>query len=369
MSDDATESKPAESSVEEAPAAEASAEKSPAVSEGASSETPAIEGVSTEAPSAVATVPDEVDELDEDDEYDDEDGDDEDGDDEDDEDEAASTEAKPAKGVSLAQLLGVSAISLTIGAMIAGGVVGVIASADAPRPSREVARLAAPPVDSTLTAALAAPPRSEAGAVPAAVDAAVEAAVDASADGATVVQETDPEDVGDGVMDDLDDAPQPRRPSRSSTRRAAVTPSVGSTPPTRGSSRVVTSDNIPEGPAQGYVDGRPVRIEVTRLDGKPVERHTAAAYRRMYAAAEHDHVILHIVSGFRTMEHQQALYRAYQRGQGNLAAVPGHSNHQSGHALDLNTRAPGVLRWLERNGRRFGFRRTVPTEPWHWEWW
>jgi len=28
-----------------------------------------------------------------------------------------------------------------------------------------------------------------------------------------------------------------------------------------------------------------------------------------------------------------------------------------------------VLRWLERNARRFGFRRTVPTEPWHWEWW
>ena len=97
--------------------------------------------------------------------------------------------------------------------------------------------------------------------------------------------------------------------------------------------------------------------------------HTAAAYTRMRAAALRDRVQLRIVSGFRTMAHQQALYRAYRHGRGNLAAVPGQSNHQSGHALDLNTSTPGVLRWLDRNARRFGFRRTVPTEAWHWEWW
>ncbi len=38
------------------------------------------------------------------------------------------------------------------------------------------------------------------------------------------------------------------------------------------------------------------------------------------------------------------------------------------HGLDLDASTPGVLRWLEHNARRFGFRRTVPTEPWHWEW-
>jgi LAS superfamily LD-carboxypeptidase LdcB len=28
---------------------------------------------------------------------------------------------------------------------------------------------------------------------------------------------------------------------------------------------------------------------------------------------------------------------------------------------------PGVLEWPDDNARRFGFRRTVRAEPWHWE--
>jgi hypothetical protein len=138
---------------------------------------------------------------------------------------------------------------------------------------------------------------------------------------------------------------------------------------TRNASAGVTSDHVPAGPAIGYVEGRPTRITVTRIDGKPVEVRTALAFERMRSAAARDGVQLRIVSGFRTMEHQQALYAAYLRGRGNLAARPGESNHQSGHALDLNASSPGVLAWLERNARRFGFRRTVPSEPWHWEWW
>ena len=27
------------------------------------------------------------------------------------------------------------------------------------------------------------------------------------------------------------------------------------------------------------------------------------------------------------------------------------------------------MNWLNANGARFGFARTVPSEPWHWEWW
>ncbi len=285
-------------------------------------------------------------------------------DDEDDEAAEASAPEAPSHRVSVAQLLGISAVCLAMGAMLAGGVLGVVAAADAPT-TAVAAALAAAPASRTP------PPRPRATTPDAAValvtpDAAV--ADVAAPDAAVAAQEADPEDVGDGVMDDLDDgpAPAPRRPrSRPSLQRAAITPSAGG----GGAGHVTTSDSVPEGSVQGYVRGRPVRIEVTRIDGKPVERHTAAAYRQMHAAASRDGVLLRIVSGFRTMEHQQALYRAYLRGRGNLAALPGHSNHQSGHALDLNTRAPGVLRWLERNGRRFGFRRTVPTEAWHWEWW
>ncbi len=200
--------------------------------------------------------------------------------------------------------------------------------------------------------------------------------------------EADPEGAGDGVMDDLDegadasvrgdaslDANDAANADAASDggadggAAAAAAAGGGVVAAARRREAVVTSDSVQPGPAQGYIEGRPVRLVVTRVDNKPVEVHTAAAYGRMRDAAARDHVALRIMSGFRTMEHQQALYRAYRQGRGNLAAVPGQSNHQSGHALDLNTSSAGVLRWLERNARRFGFRRTVPTEAWHWEWW
>src|SRR5437764_35438 len=38
-------------------------------------------------------------------------------------------------------------------------------------------------------------------------------------------------------------------------------------------------------------------------------------------------------------------------------------------ALDLNTATAGVYNWLTANGAAYGFKRTVPSEIWHWEWW
>ena len=122
--------------------------------------------------------------------------------------------------------------------------------------------------------------------------------------------------------------------------------------------------------ATGYSAGRPVSICVTEVDGKLVEYRTAEAYRSMKAAAARAGVRLQVVSGWRTMEQQRYLYNCYVTRScngGNLAARPGYSNHQSGLALDLNSSASGVANWLANNGSRFGFRRTVPSEPWHWE--
>ncbi len=123
-------------------------------------------------------------------------------------------------------------------------------------------------------------------------------------------------------------------------------------------------------PATGYSGGRPMRICVTEVDGKLVEYRTAEAYRQMKAAAARAGVHLAIVSGWRTMEQQRYLYHCYVThscNNGNLAARPGYSNHQSGLALDLNSSASGVASWLANNASRYGFRRTVPGEPWHWE--
>jgi len=119
----------------------------------------------------------------------------------------------------------------------------------------------------------------------------------------------------------------------------------------------------------GYRRGHAFSLCVVNINGKPVEVHTAIAFRRMALAASHRGIHLWIVSGFRTMAQQRALYRAYRNGTGNLAAYPGYSNHQSGHALDLNTHSRGVASWLRVHAHGYGFKRTVPSELWHWEHW
>ena len=122
----------------------------------------------------------------------------------------------------------------------------------------------------------------------------------------------------------------------------------------------------------GYTHGTPFAIDVVTVDGLPVEVSTANAYLAMQEAASHAGVALRVVSGFRTMAQQEYLYGCYTHcncNDCNLAAVPGTSNHQSGHALDLNTSDPGVLAWLNAHGAGFGFSRTVASEDWHWEWW
>ncbi len=130
--------------------------------------------------------------------------------------------------------------------------------------------------------------------------------------------------------------------------------------------------NCTERADTGYRSGSRFSIGVVTVDGRPVERDTANAYIAMQEAASRAGVNIRIVSGFRTNAEQERLYGCYVNcncNSCNLAARPGYSNHQSGHALDLNTSEGRVLSWLNANGARYGFRRTVSSEPWHWEWW
>jgi LAS superfamily LD-carboxypeptidase LdcB len=122
--------------------------------------------------------------------------------------------------------------------------------------------------------------------------------------------------------------------------------------------------------ATGYRRGKAFTICLTTIDGKYVEVNTARAFLRMRKAARAAGVRIHINSGFRSMAQQRYLYHCYKTKKcngGHLAAPPGYSNHQSGHALDLNTSASHVYSWLSNHGRAYGFRRTVPSERWHWE--
>jgi LAS superfamily LD-carboxypeptidase LdcB len=118
---------------------------------------------------------------------------------------------------------------------------------------------------------------------------------------------------------------------------------------------------------RGYRNGRPFRIRVTTVGPADVEVQTARAFTKMARAAQKAGVALVIRSGFRSHERQKELFRAWREGWGNRAARPGFSNHESGRALDIDLDRDGTFAWLTKNGRKFGFRRTVPGEPWHWE--
>jgi hypothetical protein len=69
-------------------------------------------------------------------------------------------------------------------------------------------------------------------------------------------------------------------------------------------------------------------------------------------------------SGYRSLGMQSHYWGLYQSGRGNLAARPGTSNHGWGRAVDLA--APWMRTWIDRNGGRYGWRKTeAMSEWWH----
>jgi D-alanyl-D-alanine carboxypeptidase len=123
---------------------------------------------------------------------------------------------------------------------------------------------------------------------------------------------------------------------------------------------------------QGTQDGRRVALAVVPLDADArvyAEVRTALAFLQMADAARLAGLELQVTSGYRTYAAQAELFRLYRFGMGPLASRPGTSNHESGHALDIESQKLGVRLWLRRHAGRFGFQRTVPSERWHWEHW
>ena len=119
--------------------------------------------------------------------------------------------------------------------------------------------------------------------------------------------------------------------------------------------------------ATGYQGGHEVKLKIVDVGGAEAEVHTAKAYRAMAKAAHKAGVSLSIRSGYRTHAKQKKLYKQYRRGEGNLAAKPGFSQHENGRALDLVITQEKTYLWLIAHANQFGFHRTVRGEPWHWE--
>lgn len=118
----------------------------------------------------------------------------------------------------------------------------------------------------------------------------------------------------------------------------------------------------------------------------------AAAFLNLTKQARADGVEIVPISGFRSREYQETLFRkaVVKYGSEDAAvrwvARPGRSEHQTGLAIDLGDgghpacdveppfEETPAFSWLEKNAARFGFELSYPRnntrgvhyEPWHW---
>lgn len=103
--------------------------------------------------------------------------------------------------------------------------------------------------------------------------------------------------------------------------------------------------------------------------GKYLRSDAAEAFLRMAEAAKDDGITLRVRSAHRTRAQQLRLFKRWLAKKGPRAARPGTSRHEDGTAVDLRwvNETTRTYRWMVKNARRFGFVKTVRSEPWHWE--
>lgn len=138
-----------------------------------------------------------------------------------------------------------------------------------------------------------------------------------------------------------------------------------------------------------YVNGILIANKTYSLpeDYDPGKLHpdTQAAFDEMRAAAAAEGLTLKIISGYRPYSQQKSTYKNYSARDGKeladrYSARPGHSEHQTGHAIDLNSlrqsfadTAEGL--WIAEHCAEYGFilrygkdkedKTGFMYEPWH----
>lgn len=111
-------------------------------------------------------------------------------------------------------------------------------------------------------------------------------------------------------------------------------------------------------------NGRLPKSDLAPIPGGELRKDAAAAWNAPGGPAAAGLVPTGPMSSYRTYDEQVYLYRLYKEGKGNLAAVPGTSNHGWGIAVDL--REPWMRAWLDAHGAAFGWAKTeAPSEWWH----
>ena len=138
----------------------------------------------------------------------------------------------------------------------------------------------------------------------------------------------------------------------------------------------LTSEYIPE-----------LKTLNTKYGSGQLEQKTYDAFIKMCDEALLDNITLKSVSGYRSYKTQETLYNNYIKRDGQTAADtysarPGHSEHQTGMAIDINTASSSAkfentkeYEWLINNSYKYGFILRYPNnkphitgykyEPWH----
>jgi lysozyme len=129
-------------------------------------------------------------------------------------------------------------------------------------------------------------------------------------------------------------------------------------------------------PAQAFTNGHAATGDLSQVtiphNTAELAKPAAAAWNTMRMCAVREGVDLYpspsqfrpAATAYRTYREQLILWRLYKSGRGNLAAVPGTSNHGLGHAVDLaQTR---MRTWVDHHGAAFGWRKVEAfSEWWH----
>ena len=99
--------------------------------------------------------------------------------------------------------------------------------------------------------------------------------------------------------------------------------------------------------------------------GNGLTKETQNAFNKMQVAAKLDGLNIYISSGFRSYATQKRVYNNYVKRDGvegadRYSSRPGHSDHQTGLAFDLNTindsfQYTAEAKWLSQNAYKYGF--------------
>lgn len=150
---------------------------------------------------------------------------------------------------------------------------------------------------------------------------------------------------------------------------------------------VVITKDVPIAP----LDYAPADLTSWRDSDYQLRAEVVEHLEDLFGAAENDGVQLRVVSGFRSYEIQAGTHEDWARRNGQafadaVSARPGHSEHQSGLAVDLDSRGGECYLdacfgdtpeggWVAQHAHRFGFVISYPEglegrtgytyEPWH----